>query len=100
MSLREFADSGYLQEANRLLFHRLGLALTFSRDTDTGEVTFVGFQDWRDDPEGCAFSRWEPGDDLRAQRIADELAAKDQVRQESFGWTVQPVGAELPVEVG
>ena len=74
MSIKEFREKGFLQEANRLFFHPLGLALEISVDwpegvTDEDKVLYKdnpfnhpeavyslgGVWDYRDDPEGILF---------------------------------------------
>ncbi len=58
ISLDEFQHLGYLQEANRLFFHRLGLALQITRCKHTGlDAPGVGLpRDWTlhaHSPENC-----------------------------------------------
>ena len=54
MSVKEFREKGFLQEANRLFFHPLGLALEV-KNVDTPEECLGGIWDYRDDPEGMLF---------------------------------------------
>ena len=54
MDIKEFREKGYLQEANRLFFHRIGLALEIIID-ECGEMKLGGIWDFRDDPEGILF---------------------------------------------
>jgi hypothetical protein len=54
MDIAEFRRLGYLQEANRLFFHPLGLALEVVREED-GRESLSGIWDFREDPEGLAF---------------------------------------------
>lgn len=63
MSVQEFRDIGFLQEANRLFFHPLGLALEVivkckesPNIADSGEMLIGGIWDYRDDPEGMLFN--------------------------------------------
>lgn len=66
MDLNEFMSLGFLQEANRLFFHPLGLALAFTCDDETGEViNIAGIWDCRDDPEGVIFDEVDMGKALR-----------------------------------
>lgn len=60
MSAKEFVEGGYLQEANRLFFHPLGLAMsavfsTHPEAANPGEWVMAAVQDHRDDPEGVVF---------------------------------------------
>lgn len=47
LDLQEFQERGYLQEANRLFFHPLGLALEISQGDD-GSWTLSGIWDCRE----------------------------------------------------
>ena len=91
IDIKEFVEQGYLLEANRQFFHRLGLALTVSIDNDTGTWAISGFQDARDDPEGWVFAEIDDADRQKAANVAEQMAAKDAYRQKTFGWTVQPL---------
>jgi hypothetical protein len=54
IDIKEFREIGFLQEANRLFFHPLGLALEVTQDADDSE-RLSGIWDYRDDPEGVIF---------------------------------------------
>lgn len=54
MPIKEFREKGFLQEANRLFFHPLGLAIEVKIDS-SGNETLGGMWDYRDDPEGMLF---------------------------------------------
>jgi hypothetical protein len=54
MSIKDFRAEGFLQEANRMFFHPLGLALSVSIDDD-GVETLDAVWDYRDDPMGIIF---------------------------------------------
>lgn len=71
MSIGEFQDLGFLQEANRLFFHRVGLALEIvtevcERCNGSGceqcygrgvvRARLGGIWDYREDPEGIVYS--------------------------------------------
>lgn len=55
MDIKEFRAKGFLQEANRLFFHPLGLALEVVIKED-GTEHLGGIWDYRDDPEGMLFN--------------------------------------------
>lgn len=59
MNLKEFVEDGFLQEANRLFFHPLGLSLVISIDDieykKEENYRLSAIQDCRDDPEGIMF---------------------------------------------
>ena len=59
MDIKAFRNRGYLQEANRLFFHPLGLALEVIVDEEDGSVKLGGIWDSRDDPEGIVFNEFD-----------------------------------------
>ncbi len=94
MDIKEFVKKGYLQEANRLFFHPLGLALsvTVDRDKDTYELN--GILDSRDDPEGFLFilESSEIEDCKRkANFIKSEIDKREDKRIEVVGSIIQPI---------
>jgi hypothetical protein len=54
INIAEFRKLGFLQEANRLFFHPLGMALEVVVNDD-GTETLGGVWDSREDPEGFEF---------------------------------------------
>ncbi len=88
----EFVEKGYLQEVNRRFLHILGLALEVYVDDD-GKAVISGIWDWRDDSEGIVF---EDVDTEKVLAVQEELDAKIEARQASFGWFLQPY--EVPGE--
>lgn len=54
MAVVDFMDEGFLQEANRLFFHPLGLALSVVTEED-GSTRLGEIWDCRSDPEGIVF---------------------------------------------
>ena len=58
IDIDEFRARGYLQEANRLFFHPLGLALEVIVDEGDGSVKLGGIWDLRDEPEGIVFNEF------------------------------------------
>lgn len=89
MDIKEFRDVGFLQEANRLFFHPLGLALDVNVDAD-GTWRLHGVQDYRDDPEGFLFANGV--DQEKANRVSDERMRHWEARHALMGSHVQPVG--------
>ena len=60
MPIEEFKERGYLQEANRLFFHPIGLALVASSNDKLDiPMELCGIQDCRDDPEGMVFGDYD-----------------------------------------
>lgn len=56
MDIKEFREKGFLQEANRLFFHPLGLALEIVIEED-GSERLGSVWDYREDPEGMLFGK-------------------------------------------
>lgn len=83
MDIKEFRETGFLHEANRLFFHPHGLALEIMIDDD-GTEYLGGVWDYRDDPEGVVM-----GVDLldpeKAKRVEDERRRHVPARVEMFG---------------
>jgi len=97
MDLAEFRDFGFLQEANRLFFHPLGLALDVYI-TD-GITTLGGVQDYRDDPEGFVFTDLTSEESLaKATTVAKEAARHIKVREDLFGNVIQPLGTTVAAD--
>jgi hypothetical protein len=93
MSIKEFLESGLLQEVNRQFFHPRGLALDVVVPDDPtldDEYKLGGVWDYRDDPEGMIF-----GHDLdqnKHDRVEEMLKCKAEERLRRYGWVIQPVG--------
>lgn len=85
MPLKEFCDGGFLQEANRLFFHPLGLALVVVA-YDDGEYELAGVWDERDHPEGIHFVSGvctrEKAEAVEALRVS-KLAARANLRYDN-----------------
>lgn len=82
MDIREFRSEGFLQEANRLFFHPLGLALEVNVEDD-GTETLGGVWDYRDDPEGVAFGS-DMIDPEKIRKVEDERARHVAARRTMF----------------
>jgi hypothetical protein len=91
MGIKEFQRLGFLQEANRLFFHPLGLALEVTIEPDDGGPARIsGVWDYRDDPEGIVFG----GGVIDAEKVLtvkDEYLRHVDARVAMFGAIVQPV---------
>jgi hypothetical protein len=95
MSLKDFRDLGFLQEANRQFFHPLGLALGLVAN-ENEDYSSVIIYDWRDDPDGGMFqSLNEPRDKECYEYIKFIHDEKAAVRLEKFGFVIQPIGHVL-----
>lgn len=97
MSINEFRDSGFLQEANRLFFHPHGLSLGVTVAHD-GQASISGVMDLRDEPEGASFEGFAPGSDTRAATVHREAMRQLSRRIRKFGWVsaVQPITDAAP----
>ena len=94
IDIKEFREKGFLQEANRLFFHPLGMALEVILDDTTGKEKLGEIWDDRDDPEGMLFQ-----DDIvqskdaceKADHVADLRDKIGRVRIKKYGNRIQPV---------
>ena len=96
IDLNEFTEAGYLQEANRLFFHPLGLSLFIKADDSGDGFKIGGFLDCRDDEEGIIFGpSFSPEQanarKLKAVSIQEKKDSKSAVRIKNFDWVIQPV---------
>lgn len=90
LTLQEFRDGGYLQEANRRFFHPLGLALSVETDDATGEVLRFGpIWDERGDLEGIRFAG-EVHLAALAEKVETEWQLRRPHRHRALGYMVQP----------
>lgn len=92
MDPKEFQELGFLQEANRLFFHPLGLALDVSINTETGEVSIGGIWDYREEPEGIIFDSAIMNTDRaseKAVRVAEEWLRHAAARTKVLGSVIQ-----------
>jgi hypothetical protein len=96
---REFRDFGYLQEANRLFFHPLGLVLCWSIPGGNSASSAGHFVvlDEREDSRGI----WFDGIDLepKAERVAQEWHNRRAARVEALGYQIQPAGDPTDCDV-
>ena len=77
---------GFLQEANRIFFHPLGLALEVVVEED-GTERLGGVWDYRDDPEGMIF---DSCDASRAAAVDAERERHRTARTALLGSIIQP----------
>jgi len=93
INLDEFRKEGYLQEANRLFFHPLGLALEVVVNND-GEIEGLGgIWDYRADPEGILFpDLTDHAVKYKAKHVKELQKIKGKERKRRLGFVVQPIG--------
>lgn len=93
MNIKEFREEGYLQEANRLFFHPLGLALEVVIDENNNE-SLGGIHDYRKDPEGTVY-----GNGIIKQYKIDNVSklreAKREYREKLLGNIIQSPDKEI-----
>ncbi len=97
MDVKSFRELGYLQELNRQFLHPLGLALEVVIDDDTGNESFGGVWNYREDPEGISYGIGQSDLD-RVLRFADKAQYVESERQriaisrnKLFGFGIEPV---------
>ncbi len=113
MDIIDFQNQGFLQEANRQFFHPLGLALEIVLNKNRWEAFWYyikfafrflvkdnslarlgGIWDYSDDPEGMLFSdSIMKTESVKEKAIHVEILRKEKerVRQENFGFVIQPI---------
>ncbi len=92
IDIAEFRRLGFLQEANRVFFHPLGLALEVIVEDD-GSERLGGVWDSRGDPEGIAFS--DPPDAEKADAVAEEHKRHENARRLLLGDVIQEIGQPI-----
>ena len=91
--LQEFVDFGYLQEANRQMFHLLGLSLLV-KTNKKGEAVSLLVADFRNEPEGFFYG--DKMDRAKGERVFAEFAKKAKFRKRILdGHNIQPL--EKPI---
>lgn len=101
MTIEEFVEKGYLQEANRRFFHLLGLALEVTID-DNGKRTISGVWDFREDPEGIYYGLKDSDKDLiekfksKKSFIDRELESRCKSRLKLLGFVIEPIDQGAP----
>ena len=98
ISIKEFRESGYLQELNRTFLHPLGLALEVVIDND--EEVLGGVWDYRKDKEGIyyALNNKELTDENRlnnfrrkSEFIQSEMKLRKQDRVKKLGYFIEEI---------
>lgn len=96
IDIKEFRESGYLQEVNRRFFHPLGLAL-YTKLQESGEEVIGGLWDYREDKEGIYYdisnSEQERKDKfkLNEEFISDQLEERSKARIIELGFNIEPI---------
>ena len=89
IDVKEFREQGFLQEANRMFFHPLGLALSIQINED-GTEEFGGIWDYREDPEGITFGEGMINKE-KSERIETLYLEKCEYRNQYLGFEIQPI---------
>jgi hypothetical protein len=93
MTVQEFTDGGYLQEVNRYFFHPLGLALVAAGSAD-GPLTSLSLRAEREELDGIIFAQeliQSAEAKEKSRRVSEDWARRSAARQDSLGYTVQPI---------
>jgi hypothetical protein len=92
MSAKEFREGGYLQEINRIIAHRLGIAICLELNENDDTKTLFSVWDCRDETAGITYHESvinKPEYMKKALKIKKELQEKDMIRYEKYGYTIQ-----------
>lgn len=92
ISIEEFTNLGYLQEANRRFFHPLGLGLMVERpeEGEVGSWKLAGIIDSREDEEGIMFAEGVLSRE-KADLVSNEFVRRSIARLKKLGYNVQPI---------
>lgn len=96
IDIKEFRESGYLQELNRKFLHPLGLALEIITEED-GTEKLGGIWDYRDDAEGIIYDLKKSSKERKeafvrkATFVQNELEKRSKTRLESLGFIEEPL---------
>jgi len=91
MNIKEFRESGYLQEVNRLFLHPLGLALEIIIEED-GTEKLGGVWDYREDDEGMRYHESvinSPQFHNKKENIAKIIRERREKREQLLGYWTQ-----------
>ncbi len=101
IDIKEFRESGYLQEVNRRFFHPLGLAIVVTKEDDE----FIsGICDYRDDIEGIYYDINNSDEERKSKFkknkdfIDKQLKIRLSNRKSKLGFGVEPIkdSPEIP----
>ena len=95
IDIKDFRESGYLQEANRRFFHPLGLALEVSIEDEKELIS--GIWDYREDKEGIYYDI-QNSESERKKRflknknfIDSQLKERGDLRKSELGFKIEPI---------
>lgn len=98
IDLNVLREEGFLQEANRLYFHPLGLALQLGVNRH-GRANSLSVWDYREDPEGVIFDEATMSAE-KGENVAREFAKHAGPRGEMFGGSsIQPLPPITPMSI-
>jgi molecular chaperone GrpE len=102
IDIKEFRESGYLQEVNRRFFHPLGLAIEVTKD-DLGDF-ISGIWDYREETEGIYYDINNSSDEERKSKfklnkefIDNQFKIKLSNRKSKLGFGIEPVPGSLEI---
>lgn len=95
IDIKEFRESGYLQEVNRRFFHPLGLALEVSINNNIEAIS--GIWDKRDDKEGIYFDIQNSASERKDKFLKNKknidslLKERVNLRKSELGFKIEPI---------
>ena len=96
IDIKEFRESGYLQELNRQFLHPLGLALEIIQEDD-GTEKLGGIWDYREEKEGIYYDIKNSDLSRKAKfrankRMIDaEFEDRSIIRKKILGFNIEPI---------
>jgi hypothetical protein len=85
IDVREFVESGFLQEVNRRALHPVGLALVITKDDEGNYTGIAGIADYREDPDGIMFADLTTIEaNEKYERVHHAAAQKSAARWKKF----------------
>ena len=96
IDIKEFRESGYLQEVNRRFLHPLGLALEIVIESDGSEI-LGGIWDYREDPDGIYYDIKNSHDERKnkflknKEFIDNQFQKRCKLRKKEIGFNIEPI---------
>ena len=96
IDIKEFRESGYLQELNRRFLHPLGLALEIVQEDD-GTEKLGSIWDYREEDEGIYYDIANSDDERKSKFqknkkfIDNEFENRNKVRKKILGFDIESI---------
>jgi len=97
IDIREFRESGFLQELNRKFLHPMGMALEVIIDDEDGSESLGGIWDYREDDEGVYYDIEHSDEETiksftkKAKFVEEHYNKVTQKRFKKLGFIVEPI---------